>query len=118
MNKVDNIMLKIAAIKAKGNCVLTWSIRSQPVNILDTIVVSDIGEHWSPNTVPPRTAPKHTLIYKGSGLIEKAKGIAIGKTTAYVPNAVPVEKVTIIHNMVSIAGKKNKEILPDIIWIK
>ena len=34
-----------AAARARGNCVLTWSIRSQPENMDERIVVSEIGEH-------------------------------------------------------------------------
>ena len=49
-----------AAAPARGSWVRTWSIRSQPVDMLERIVVSEIGEHWSPKTAPPSTAPKHT----------------------------------------------------------
>ncbi len=35
----------VAAPSARGSCVLTWSIRSQPVNMLLRMVVSEIGEH-------------------------------------------------------------------------
>ena len=34
-----------AAANASGICVVTWSIMSQPVNMLDRIVVSEMGEH-------------------------------------------------------------------------
>jgi hypothetical protein len=51
---------RAAAASARGICDFTWSIRSQPVNMLERIVVSDIGEHWSPKTAPPSTAPKQS----------------------------------------------------------
>ena len=36
--------------------------RSQPAPVDDKIVVSDIGEQWSPNNPPDKTAPIHTYI--------------------------------------------------------
>ena len=59
-----------------------WSIRSQPVNMLDRIVVSEIGEHWSPKTEPPSTAPKQIFTKYGSEWSAQASGNATGKTTA------------------------------------
>ena len=43
---------------AYGNCVLTWSIWSAADPVDASIVVSDNGEQWSPNTPPPATALK------------------------------------------------------------
>ena len=45
---VQQIAARPAAMEAWGICVLTWSIRSQPVHIELSTVVSEIGEHWSP----------------------------------------------------------------------
>ena len=54
-----HIKAATTAAKLAGTiCVLTWSIKSQPVVIALNIVVSDIGEHWSPNMLPFNTAAK------------------------------------------------------------
>ena len=44
----QQIIAATAAMLAGINCVLTWSIRSAPQVMLLKIVVSEIGEHWSP----------------------------------------------------------------------
>ena len=41
---------------AYGNCVRTCSAWSHPVPTLDSTVVSEIGEQWSPQVAPLRTA--------------------------------------------------------------
>ena len=45
---VQQTAARAAASEAWGICVLTWSIRSQPVQTELRTVVSEIGEHWSP----------------------------------------------------------------------
>ena len=45
-----------AAIAAYGICVTTWSIWLHPAPVADKIVVSEIGDVWSPNTAPASTA--------------------------------------------------------------
>ena len=45
---VQQTAASAAATVAWGICVLTWSIRSQPVHTELSTVVSDMGEHWSP----------------------------------------------------------------------
>ena len=65
------------------------------------IVVSEIGEQWSPKTPPPRTAAR----YKGSApptLL--TNGTAIGIIIANVPHEVPVEKEIAAETKKSSAG--------------
>lgn len=97
---------RLAAASASGNCVVTWSMRSPPHASDDSIVVSEIGEHWSPKTAPPSTAPKQSERYVGSGLTAHASGIASGKTTAYVPQEEPIEKATAMQIPIRIAGSR------------
>ena len=61
-----------------------------PLPALDKIVVSEIGEQWSPKTEPAKVADKHTTVKLGS--TEIATGTAIGIKIPNVPHAVPVEK--------------------------
>ena len=42
---VEQAAPRVATASAIGICVRTWSIRSQPANMLERIVVSEIGEH-------------------------------------------------------------------------
>ena len=46
--RVQQIAASPAANEAGTICVLTWSIRSEPVHMALKTVVSEIGEHWSP----------------------------------------------------------------------
>ena len=46
-----------AVVAAYGIWVFTWSIWSEALAMDDIIVVSDIGEQWSPKTAPVITAP-------------------------------------------------------------
>lgn len=50
------------AVKANGICVLTWSIWSLEEPAEDNIVVSEIGEQWSPKIPPLNTAAIHNAI--------------------------------------------------------
>ncbi len=55
----------------------------------EMMVVSEIGEQWSPKTPPPRTAAR----YNGSEPSRAAaRGTAIGTMRAKVPQDVPVAK--------------------------
>ncbi len=56
----------------------------------DKIVVSDIGEQWSPKTAPANTAPKAGSSRSGS-LIEFMMSPAIGIKIPNDPHDVPVE---------------------------
>lgn len=53
------------------------------------MVVSEIGEQWSPNTPPPRTA---AMIKPGWRPMILIMGTAMGIMMAKVPQEVPVEK--------------------------
>jgi hypothetical protein len=62
---------------------------SQPVAIEEMIVVSEIGETWSPKIPPETTAPIINAIFMSNVPAKpKAMGIIIEK----VPQDVPVEK--------------------------
>jgi hypothetical protein len=53
---------------AYGICVRTWSMWSQLEAMLERIVVSEIGEQWSPQTDPARTdetAPSRIVYVSG-----------------------------------------------------
>ena len=52
---LQKIILTPPTKKAYGNCVFTWLRWSQPEARDDNIVVSDIGEQWSPHTDPHNT---------------------------------------------------------------
>lgn len=53
------------------------------------MVVSEIGEQWSPNTPPPRTV---AMIKPGWRPMILIMGTAMGIMMAKVPQEVPVEK--------------------------
>jgi hypothetical protein len=61
---------------------------SQSLAIAEMMVVSDIGEQWSPNTPPDITAPAQSAIFAS---IPTAIGMAIGIMMLKVPQLVPVE---------------------------
>ena len=63
----------------------------QPAPVDDRIVVSEIGEQWSPNTLPDRVAARDTTI--SSGATASATGTTMGIRIPKVPQAVPVEKL-------------------------
>ena len=50
------VILTPPTTNAYGIWDFTWLIWSQPEAIEDKIVVSDIGEQWSPQTEPHKTA--------------------------------------------------------------
>ena len=76
-----------AAVIAYGPCVLTWSIWSEPDARDERIVVSEIGEQWSPKHPPPITAPTatYTTVSNSPPVKLNARGITIGSMIAYVP---------------------------------
>ena len=65
----------------------------QPEPAEASIVVSDIGETWSPNNPPDSIEP--IVTYKGA-LSATVIGITIGIIILYVPQELPVEN-DIIH---------------------
>ena len=65
----------------------------QLVPIEDKIVVSEIGEQWSPKIAPVNTPLVHTIVNDMSPeLTAQANGIAKGINILMVPYAVPVAK--------------------------
>ena len=68
----------------------TWAIWLQPDPMEDIIVVSEIGEQWSPKIAPVNTALIDAIKNPNSGLIFQARGIASGIKIVIVPYAVPV----------------------------
>ena len=64
-------------------------IRSHCAPAADMIVVSEMGEQWSPQTAPARQAEIPT---KNSGSVLGNTAIVIGINKPKVPHAVPVEK--------------------------
>ena len=72
---------------------------SEPAARDDRIVVSDIGEQWSPNVPPPRIAPtvQSNTVSISFPVIVNAKGIAIGVMIANVPHEEPVKKEINAH---------------------
>ena len=81
---------------------------SEPAAKDDRIVVSDIGEQWSPNVPPPRIAPtvQSNTVSISPPVIVNAKGIAIGVMIANVPHEEPVKKEIIAHVMNVIVTNK------------
>ena len=47
-----------ATVNTYGNCVDTWLIWSHFAPVLAIMVVSEIGEQWSPQTAPARQAER------------------------------------------------------------
>ena len=80
---------KAPLIRAYGSCVLTCSTTSQSAAIEEMIVVSEIGEQWSPKIPPLKTAPIAKMTFAS---IPTAIGTAIGIIIEKVPQDVPVEK--------------------------
>ena len=63
----------------------------QPAPTEHKIVVSEIGEAWSPKIAPAKRAP--IIGTKSSGASVIARGTVIGIMIAKVPQEVPVEKL-------------------------
>ena len=64
----------------------------QLVPIEDKIVVSEIGEQWSPKIAPVNTPLVHTITKPISGLTAQARGMVNGIKILIVPYEVPVAK--------------------------
>ena len=85
------------AIIANGNCVRTCLSGATPEAIEATIVVSENGLQWSPNTAPLKTAPIAAVTKRSRSrsvapsVSEKMTGIANGISTPIAPQEVPVE---------------------------
>jgi len=73
-----------------------------PVELI--IVVSEIGEEWSPYIAPPRTAATNGTTNSGIPR-PTAMGTAIGSMIPKVPHEVPVENAINPDNRKIIAGK-------------
>lgn len=76
------------------------------------MVVSDIGDTWSPKIPPEITAPIISGVYI-SKLAPRAR--AIGIIIEKVPQLVPVEKDVIADTKKTKNGRRYGEILPSII---
>ena len=81
---------QVATVSEYGSCVDTWSMWLHPEPAEERIVVSEIGEQWSPKTEPASVAERATIIM--SGMTEWVIGTMIGIRMPNVPQAVPVEK--------------------------
>lgn len=57
----------------------------QPEPILDRIVVSEIGEQWSPKIAPVNTPLVHTIVNSISGCKAYTSGIVKGIKILIVP---------------------------------
>ena len=92
-----------ATVIAYGICVETCVIWSHCAPADDIIVVSEIGEQWSPQTAPARQADIPIIISSESpGKIAVTIGIKIPN----VPHDVPVENARKQATRKIIAGKK------------
>ena len=81
-----------ATTNVYGICEDTCSIWLQPAPVEDKIVVSEIGEQWSPNTEPARVAARATLT--SSGATELQIMVTIGIRIPKVPQEVPMAKAS------------------------
>jgi len=85
---------------------------SHPLAIDEIMVVSEIGETWSPNIPPDTTAP----IINGIGILKDALNArAIGIIMENVPQLVPVEKEVIAPTTNTKNGIRKGGIFPCII---
>ena len=58
------------------------------------MVVSEMGEQWSPRVAPPRivATAAQTTVLSSPPLTERARGAMMGTMIAIVPHEVPVRK--------------------------
>ena len=92
-----------ATVMAYGNCVDTWLMWLHCAPAEAMIVVSEIGEQWSPQTAPARQADIPIMPSSlPTGNIEITIGIRIPNVPQEVPVANAIRQATI--NI--IAGKK------------
>lgn len=82
------------------------------------IVVSEIGEMWSPHTAPAKTADTEITIMFWS--VEANMSITIGTRIANVPHDVPVEKPRkiAIANMITGMKMLALALLPTVVLTK
>ena len=66
------------------------------------IVVSEIGEQWSPQTAPAMQAETATIVIESPGIAARTIGMRIPN----VPQLVPVENARTIAITKMIAGRK------------
>lgn len=92
----------IATVIPYGSWVLTWSTWTHPAPADDIIVVSDIGEIWSPQTAPERQAE---IPIKNIGSVGLNIEATIGIKIPNVPQLVPVAKASNIATTKITAGK-------------
>ena len=83
-----------------------WLIILHFVPVAAMIVVSEIGETWSPKTDPAKT---EAIVIVQSSLLIGKRGKAIGMNIAKVPQEVPVEKDNTAASTKIITGIKNEE---------
>lgn len=98
-----------AAITAYGICVMTWTIWSDPDPVLESIVESEIGEQWSPNTPPASTAAIDASNSSGTSNVMIIFP-AIGTSIPNDPQDVPVVNAMIHATTNTIAGRNAAEI--------
>lgn len=94
-----------AAVRAYGNCVNTWSMWLHPAPVDERIVVSEIGEQWSPNT-----APANTEAMTGSNIDTSVVATicpAIGNKIPNEPHDVPVANAINPAKTNTIKGKND-----------
>ena len=82
---------------------MTWSIWLAPAPADDMMVVSDIGEMWSPHTAPDRQAD---MPMKNRGFVGSNIDATIGIRIPKVPQLVPVAKARAMATTKITAGKK------------
>lgn len=92
----------IATSIAYGIWVATWSIWLHAAPVDDSIVVSDMGEQWSPKIDPARVADR--LIIKCSGATCWQMTTIIGINIPKVPHEVPIENDKIAATINIITG--------------
>ena len=68
------------------------------------MVVSEMGEQWSPHTAPAITADIHGIISAGSTLT--AMAAAIGSIMPNVPQLVPVANAITLASRKRMTGRK------------
>ena len=84
-------MAATTATATYGSWVVTWVITLQPAPVELRIVVSEIGEAWSPATAPASTAPRTGSSSSGASTALTIPP-AIGSRSPKEPQLVPVAK--------------------------
>ena len=80
----------------------TWFTWLQPAPAEAMMVVSEIGEQWSPQTAPAMQAETQMIVLSGAGDAARTIGMRMPK----VPHEVPVENARTIAMTKMIAGRK------------